>query len=96
MTAKRQGFTAVALVAGLRDFYKALLDGSELPPAEFDKLVDENAARITRAVGTRDQPDAQPSQQKAGEAQPARWSVRNHGERGRNGGPAQAWHDFPR
>jgi len=45
MTAKRQGFTVVAMVAGLRDFYKALLDGSDRTPEEFDKLVDEQLAK---------------------------------------------------
>jgi hypothetical protein len=45
MTARRQGFTVVAMVAGLRDFYKALLDGSDRTPEEFDKLVDEQLAK---------------------------------------------------
>jgi hypothetical protein len=42
-TARRQNFTVVALVAGMRDFYKACLDGADRSPADFDKLVDEQA-----------------------------------------------------
>jgi hypothetical protein len=46
-TAPRQGAVAVIGVAGLTNFYDALAKGGQLPPDEFDKLIDEQMQKYT-------------------------------------------------
>jgi hypothetical protein len=43
--APKQGAAAVIAVAGLTNYYDALAKGGDLPPDEFAKLVDEQAAK---------------------------------------------------
>jgi hypothetical protein len=45
--ALKQKFVAIAMVAGLEDFYTALAKGASLPPGQFAAFVDEQTAKYS-------------------------------------------------
>jgi hypothetical protein len=46
-SALKQRFVAIAMVAGLEDFYTALAKGASLPPRQFAAFVDEQTAKYS-------------------------------------------------